>query len=175
MANRVLPLFLDRIISVLAYLLPLVEALYFFSARIFLYPGDENMKIFFLKYLQPVILLYTDNMYLCFMFTILAFTMCVNNAIPISGTKLRLTKFLRINVVQGILVEVFITAIGQIFVMCPGFIKNSVIGTFISGGCFFGIVMLVLYATFLIIIGRYPRIPIITESARLQTWAADNL
>jgi hypothetical protein len=94
---------------------------------------------------------------------------------PITGTKLRLTKFLRINVVQGVLVEVFITAIGQVFVMCPPFIRNSLIGTFISNGCFFGIVLLVLYSTFLILIGRYPRIPIVTESARLQTWAADNL
>lgn len=175
MSNRMLPLYLDRIISVMAYLLPLVEALYFFSARIFLYPGDENMRVFFLKYFQPVILFYTDNMYLCFILTIVAFMICVNNALPITGTKLRLTKFLRINVVQGILVEVFITAIGQVFVMCPSFIKNSVIGTFISSGCFFAIVGLVLYSTFLIIIGRYPRIPIITESARLQTWAADNL
>lgn len=175
MANRMLPLYLDRVVSLLAYLLPLVEALYFFSARIFLYPGDENMKVFFLKYFQPIILFYQSNMYLCFIFTILAFMMCVNNAVPITGTRLRLTKFLRINVVQGILVEVFITAIGQVFVMSPSFIKNSVLGTFISGGCFFGIVGLVLYSAFLIILGRYPRIPIITESARLQTWAADNL
>jgi hypothetical protein len=175
MSNRMLPLYMDRIISVMAYLLPLVEALYFFSARIFLYPGDENMRVFFLKYFQPVILFYTDNMYLCFILTIVAFMICVNNALPITGTKLRLTKFLRINVVQGILVEVFITAIGQVFVMCPSFIKNSVIGTFISSGCFFAIVGLVLYSAFLITIGRYTRIPIITESARLQTWAADNL
>lgn len=173
--NRRLPLVFDRIVSIAAYFLPLVEALYFFSARIFLYQEDENLKIFFLKYLKPIVSFYQENMYLSFMFTIFVFMVCVNNSIPIIGTKLRLTKFLRINVVQGILVEVFITAIGQVFVMCPTFIKNSILGTFISNGCFFAIIGLVLYSAFLIMLGRYPRIPIITASAHLQTWAADNL
>nr|YP_009550206.1 Ycf60 [Tisochrysis lutea]YP_009873597.1 hypothetical chloroplast RF60 [Isochrysis galbana]AZW07325.1 Ycf60 [Tisochrysis lutea]QKW88480.1 hypothetical chloroplast RF60 [Isochrysis galbana] len=174
MESRRLPVILERGGSLLAYILPLVEAIYFFGARIFLYPNDTNLKIFFLKYLQGVVLFYQSNMYLCFGLTITIFMICTNNSIPIIGTKLPLTRFIRMNVVQAVLVQVFITCIGQVFLISPNFIKNSVLGTFIANGCFFAIVGLVFYSAFLIALGRYPRIPIITESARLQTWAGEN-
>jgi len=61
MESRRLPVILERGGSLLAYILPLVEAIYFFGARIFLYPNDTNLKIFFLKYLQGVVLFYQSK------------------------------------------------------------------------------------------------------------------
>jgi hypothetical protein len=165
---------LEKGLSFLAYGMPLMEALYFFGPRVFLYSGDVNLKNFFFTYLRGPIMIYQDYIGLSFFFTVAIFGICSRNTLPMSKTKLGLTDFLRINVMQGALVQVMFTCGGQIFQLSPLWFKYGILGSFISHGCIFGIFGLVLYSAFLIFaLKRFPLIPIVTASARIQMWIYD--
>ena len=174
--KRALPIIVERGLPILAYIFPLMETLYFFSTRVFLYTDNVDLKIFFLKYIQGIVLIYQNNIYASFFLSVAVFSTCSRNALPLTNTPLPLTKFMRLNIIQAILIEIAITCVGQIFLLSPSIIKNGLLGTLISNGCFMGVFLLILYSSFLIMLGRVPRLPIITQSARFNVqrgWLSD--
>jgi hypothetical protein len=173
MSYRRFPYAVDKILSMLAYVLPMIETLYFFGDRVFLYSGDLTLKLFYFKYLSGAILFYQSHIYIGFGVTLAVFQLCARNSIPMAKGRLGLSKFLRLNVLQAVLTQVLVTCSGQVFILSPGWVRFTILGTFISNAIMIGVSGLVLYAIFLISIGRYPLIPIITASARLQIMMRD--
>lgn len=168
MTYRRFPYAVDKILSMLAYGLPMIETLYFFGDRVFLYSGDLTLQVFYFKYLSAPILFYQSHIYVFLFITLAVFQLCARNSIPMSEGRLGLSRFLRLNVLQAILLQVLITCSGQVFVLSPGWVRLTIMGSLISTSFMIGVGGLVLYAIFLITIGRYPLIPIITASSRLQ-------
>ena len=79
-----------------------------------------------------------------------------------------MTKFVRFNVIQAILLNIIVTCLGIVFGYLPVIIRESVLGVMISNAIYLGIVLTMLYSALLIFYGRYPRIPVLSEAAKLQ-------
>jgi len=69
---------------------------------------------------------------------------------------------------QAILLEIVIAMIGQIWNLSPTLLKNGLFGTFVANACLVGLVGLIVYSSFIIALGRYPRLPVISGAARVQ-------
>ena len=81
----------------------------------------------------------------------------------------RLTKFVRFNIIQAILLAIVSQAINQLYYLAPLFVRETILGTFISNACYGGITLAILYCMFIIFLfGDYPRLPIVTDAAKIQ-------
>ena len=89
------------------------------------------------------------------------FIVCSRGSVP-------LTKFLRFNVIQAILLNIICSCSGVIFSFLPIVLRESMIGIIFANFLFLGVVLIIAYSSLLIVYGRYPRIPILSEAAKLQ-------
>ena len=89
------------------------------------------------------------------------FIMCSRGRVP-------LTKFVRFNVIQAILLNIVCSCSGVVFTFLPIVLRESALGVIFANFLFLGIVLLIAYASLLISYGRYPRIPFLSEAAKLQ-------
>ena len=89
------------------------------------------------------------------------FNVCSRGMLPLS-------KFARFNIIQAILVNILCSVEGQIYVALPLIIRQSTLGTIICTGSFFLVVLTIFYCSFLVLLGKYPVIPIVTDAAFLQ-------
>ena len=89
------------------------------------------------------------------------FLVCGRGSVP-------LTKFLRFNVIQAILLSIICSCSGVIFTFLPIVLRESMLGVIFANFLFLGIVLLIGYSSLLIVYGRYPRIPILSDAAKLQ-------
>jgi uncharacterized membrane protein len=81
---------------------------------------------------------------------------------------IRLTKFVRFNVIQAILLNIVCQCIGSIYGFLPIILRESTLGVLLANFFYFGTIIIMAYSSFLIFCGRYPKIPILTEAAKLQ-------
>ena len=106
--------------------------------------------------------IYQDNTYFAFALMIGIFFICSKGSLPLS-------KFVRFNIIQAILLYIICSCVGQILgIYCPAFIRESTIGIVLANFVYLGTIVLILYSSVLILFGRYPRIPVISEAARIQ-------
>ncbi len=175
--RTLLPLIIERGFPILAYSIPLAESIYFFAHRVCLYTNNISLKLLFLQTLKPIAMFYSNNLYAIFFTVCYIFAACSANRLPLSRLLptregkpicLNLSKFTRINVMQAILLEIVIAMIGQIWNLSPTLLKNGLFGTFVANACLVGLVGLIVYSSFIIALGRYPRLPIISGAARVQ-------
>jgi len=89
------------------------------------------------------------------------FIICSRGTLP-------LTRFVRYNVIQAILLNIICSCIGSIFGYFPLGIRETIIGNLIANSVYLGTIILILYASTLILFGRYPTIPVLSEAAKLQ-------
>ena len=61
-----------------------------------------------------------------------------------------------------------IIALLVIFSFLPIVLRESMIGIIFANFLFLGVVLIIAYSSLLIVYGRYPRIPILSEAAKLQ-------
>jgi len=88
----------------------------------------------------------------------------------VSGGSIRLTKFVRFNIIQAILFDIGLTCVGQIYTLCPlEFRESFLIRNLIINPFALGVLFVILYCCILILLGRYPKFPIFTDAARLHT------
>ena len=89
------------------------------------------------------------------------FIVCSRGSVP-------LTKFVRFNIIQAILLNIVCSCSGVVFTFLPIVLRESMIGIIFANFLFLGIVLLIAYSALLIAYGRFPRIPILSEAAKLQ-------
>ena len=147
-------LFAERGLSIAAFIFPFIEVASYFGPKVFLSTENDDLRIFYLNYLIKMTSFYTDNSLLIFIFMIWIFIVCSRGSVP-------LTKFLRFNVIQAILLNIICSCSGVIFSFLP-------IGIIFANFLFLGVVLIIAYSSLLIVYGRYPRIPILSEAAKLQ-------
>ena len=119
------------------------------------------MRYLYLRIIAPLSSFYEENIYIIFIVMVGIFLVCSRGSVP-------LTKFLRFNVIQAILLNIICSCIGSIYSFLPLILRETVIGVVLANTFYLGILLIMGYSTILIIYGRYPRIPILSEAAKLQ-------
>ena len=153
--------FAERAISICAFIFPFVEVASYFGPKVFLSTESITLRSFYLNHLVKVSTFYTDNNLLIFIFMVWVFIVCSRGSVP-------LTKFVRFNVIQAILLNIVCSCSGVIFTFLPIVLRESMLGVIFANFLFLGIVLLIAYSALLIAYGRFPRIPILSEAAKLQ-------
>jgi len=151
----------ERVLVIASFIFPFFEISYYFGAKVFLGADNINLKYFYVNYIQKLVSFYEGNIYLIFIAMLVIFLTCSRGTIP-------LTKFVRFNIIQAILLSIICTCIGSIVSFCPLSIREGAIGILLANFLYLGILVLMLYSWLLIVFGRYPKIPVISEAARLQ-------
>jgi len=153
--------FAERGLSICAFIFPFVEVASYFGPKVFLSTESITLRSFYLNHLVKVSTFYTDNNLLIFIFMVWVFIVCSRGSVP-------LTKFVRFNVIQAILLNIVCSCSGVIFTFLPVILRESMLGVIFANFLFLGMVLLIAYSSLLIAYGRFPRIPIISEAAKLQ-------
>ena len=151
----------ERGLSIIAFIFPFVEVASYFGPKVFLSTESIGLRSFYLNYLVKISSFYTENNLLIFIFMVWVFIVCSRGSIP-------LTKFVRFNVIQAILLNIICSCSGVIFTFLPIVLRESMLGVIFANFLFLGIVLLIAYSALLISFGRYPKIPILSEAAKLQ-------
>lgn len=152
---------LDRGLSIAAFIFPFIEVTSYFGPKVFLSADSVALSVFYKNYLEQVTRFYMDNNLLTFIFMVWVFIVCSRGSLP-------LTKFVRFNVIQAILLNIICSCSGVVFSFLPIVLRESMLGIIFSNFLFLGIILLIGYSSLLIANGRYPRIPILSEAAKLQ-------
>lgn len=151
----------ERGLSIIAFIFPFVEIVSYFGPKVFLSAESVALRSFYSNYIEKISRFYTDNNLLIFIFMVWVFIVCARGSVP-------LTKFLRFNIIQAILLNIICSCSGVVFTFLPIVVRESMLGSIIANFLFSGIVLLILYSSLLIAYGRFPRIPILSEAAKLQ-------
>jgi len=151
----------ERLIAILAFVFPFTEISYYFGAKVFLGTESMALKLFYLNYIAKLASFYEANVYLVFAVMISVFIICSRGTV-------RLTKFVRFNIIQAILLNIVCSCIGSIYSFLPIVMRESTLGILLANFLYLGTVVIMAYSSFLIFCGRYPKIPVLTEAAKLQ-------
>ena len=154
-------LFVERSLSILAFIFPFIEVSSYFGPKVFLSTESVALRSFYLNHLVKISTFYTENNLLIFIFMVWIFIVCSRGSLP-------LTRFVRFNIIQAILLNIICSCSGVIFTFLPIVLRESMIGVIFSNFLFLGIMLLISYSSLLIAYGRYPKIPIISDAAKLQ-------
>ena len=153
--------FLERSLSIAAFIFPFVEIVSYFGPKVFLSTESFALKSFYVNYIEKIARFYTGNNLLIFFFMVWVFIIC-------SRRSSRLTKFVRFNVIQAILLNIVYACAGVVFTFLPILLRESMLGLIIANLLFFSMVLLSAYCTLVISSGRMPVIPVVSEAAKAQ-------
>ena len=151
----------ERILSITAFIFPFFETMSYFGPKVFL--GTENVILqdIYLNSLEEATNFYTENNLLIFIFMVWLFIICSRGLV-------RLTKYVRFNIIQAILLNIICSCVGLAFSFLPIVLRESLLGLIFSNFLFLSIVLILGYCSLLIAYHRYPELPIVTEAAKLQ-------
>jgi uncharacterized membrane protein len=153
--------FLERGMSIVAFIFPFIEVASYFGPKVFLNTGSFALKSFYFNHIAKIARFYADNSILVFIFMIWVFIMCSRRSSPF-------TKFVRFNVIQAILLNIVCACLGVIFSFLPIVLRESMFGFIFANLSFFSIVLLMGYSSLLIAYGKLPVIPVVSEAAKTQ-------
>ena len=98
-----------------------MEISYYFGSKVFLNTENLALKIFYFKYIAKLSSFYEANVYLGFIVMVAIFIICSRGTIA-------LTKFVRFNIIQAILINIICSCIGSIFAYTPiVYVKASLV------------------------------------------------
>ena len=152
---------LERGLSIATYIFPFLEITVYFSSRVCYSSNDIGLKIIYQNYLFPLMVFYEKNVYLIFIGMVGIFLMCSRKSLP-------LTKFLRFNVLQAILLDIICACVGQIYMACPTVFKLSPFGIMFANFIFLGTFCWIMYSILIISLGRFPVLPVISRAANIH-------
>lgn len=153
--------FIERGLSIMAFAFPFVEVVSYFGPKVFLSADSFALKVFYVNYIEKISRFYAENNLLIFFVMVWVFIVC-------SRRSSRLTKFVRFNVIQAILLNIICACFGVIFTFLPIVLRESMIGIILANLLFFSICLLIGYSSLLIAYGRLPVIPVVSEAAKIQ-------
>ena len=151
----------ERLIAIIAFIFPFTEISYYFGAKVFLSTENLTLKLFYLNNITKLTSFYEANVYLVFTLMVGIFIVCSRGTI-------QLTKFVRFNIIQAILLNIICSCIGSIYAFLPIVLRESTFGILLANFIYMGITLTMAYSAFLICFGRYPTIPILSDAAKLQ-------
>ena len=152
---------LERGLSIATYIFPFLEITVYFSSRVCYSSNDIGLKVIYANYLYPLMLFYEKNVYLIFIAMVAIFLMCSRKSLP-------LTKFLRFNVLQAILLDIICACVGQIYMACPTVFKLSPFGIMFANFIFLGTFCWIMYSILIISRGRSPVLQAISRALNIH-------
>ena len=155
----------ERGLSIAAFIFPFVEVVSYFGPKVFLNTDSVALRMFYSTYIEKLSRFYTDNNLLIFIFMVWVFIVCVRGS---QSGNFPLTKYVRYNVIQAILLNIVCSCSGVVFTFLPIVLRESMVGVIFANFLFLGIVLLIAYSSLLIAYGRFPKIPILSDAAKLQ-------
>ena len=159
--KKLLSTLCERGLAMVAFYFPFIEISCYFGPKVFLSTDSPVLRSFYSNYIVKLPSFYSDNNLLIFIVMIWLFIGCSRGTFPVS-------KFVRFNVIQAILLNIICTCIGVVFNFLPIAMRESVFGTLFSNSLYLGMILLLCYSALLIVYGKYPLIPVISEAAKLQ-------
>lgn len=159
--KKTLQTIIDRTVSIVAFIFPFIEIVSYFGPKVFLGIESRALRGLYVNYLLNLSNFYTNNSLIIFIFMVWIFIACSRGSLPLS-------KFARFNIIQAILLNIICACIGMTFTYFPIVVRESLIGVAFANFLFLGTILLIAYASLLIIYGRFPSIPIISEAAKIQ-------
>jgi len=154
-------LVLERFACMFSYIFAFVEINTAFAVKVFLNSDSKLLKYFYVNYIAKLVNLYIQNVYLCFAGMLVIF-------ISASRGNMGGSKFARFNIIQAILLNIICSCVSAVFPLIPVLIRESAIGLLLANFLYLGTIVLIIYSCVLIGFGRYPKIPVLSEAARLQ-------
>ena len=154
----------ERIVSLVGLIFPFLEVHVVLGPKVLCNTNNADFNIFFKTHLVgPIAELYSNqaNHMISFILMVIVFDACVRKTIP-------LTLFSRFNIIQGVLLDVICSFLGITYSQLSYLVRESTFGELLANVASFGIVGFILYSIFMILFGRYPKIPIVSEGARLN-------
>ena len=153
-----------KLVCVSSLIFPWCEINMYYGPRCVMSMHNVDLQIFWLEKLMPIFQFYEKSLFLVFWVMISYFIACVYNE---WGTqKIKATKYVRFNVIQGILLNVFVAAWYQIWVLFPIVLRESLFGLSIANGMYLFVHGAMLYIVIHVIYGKYALMPIFSEGAR---------
>ena len=153
--------FEERGLSIAAFIFPFLEVVSYFGPKVFLNTDSVALRMFYSTYIEKLSRCYTDNNLIIFLFMVWVYTVCARGSLP-------LTKYVRYNVIQAILLNVVCSCSGVVFTYLPIVIRESMVGILLANYLFLGIILLIAYSSLLIAYGRFPKIPVLSDAAKLS-------
>ena len=153
--------FWERGLSIAAFIFPFVEVVSYFGPKVFLNTDSVVLRIFYSTYIEKLARFYTDNNLIIFLFMVWVYTVCARGSLP-------LTKYVRYNVIQAILLSVVCSCSGVVFTFLPIVLRESMVGVIFANFAFFSIVLLIAYSSLVIANGQFPKIPVVSDAAKIQ-------
>ena len=151
----------ERGVSIVAFYFPFVEVVCYFGPKVYFNTDSVVLRMFYLTYVEKLARFYHDNNLIMFIFMVWVFTVCARGSFP-------LTKYVRYNIIQAILLNVVCSCSGVVFTFLPIVIREGMVGIVFANSLFWNIILLIAYSSLLIAYGRYPKIPILSEAAKIQ-------
>jgi hypothetical protein len=160
----------ERGLAILAYIFPFVEISSTLALKVFLSADSQFLRYFYFNFVTPATDFYRGNIYLCFAVMLGIFITCAKGKVPFTNgkKKIPLTDFVRFNVIQAVLLNVVASCISVIYADIPMVIQESSIGLILATGLYLWVLMLIATSIIVIIFGRYPTIPVISQAAKFQ-------
>jgi hypothetical protein len=151
----------ERFLAMAAFIFPFLEVNLYWGAKVFMGTESAPLKIFWFSYLAPCVNFYQNNIYLVFIVMVAVFISC-------SRGTLSLTKYVRFNAIQAILLNILTACAGQVWSYLPIFMRESTIGLIMANSIYLLVMGTVGYCILLIAYEKYPRLPVVSEGARLN-------
>lgn len=152
----------ERLFAITALIFPIMEVIFYFSGKVFLMGSQSSgLKAFYMAYLLPISTIYQNNSTIIFGILVFIF-------IQASKGRPFLTKFIRFNIVQSCLLSIVCQCTGGLFYVIPKSLLYGSVGYFAATVIFFSFLGVIMYSAGSIAAGRYPKIPVITNAAKLH-------
>ena len=151
----------ERSAAILAFSFAFMDLSSAFAMKVFLSPNVNFLTYLYVTYIAKLVTFQNTHSFLIFGLMLGIFIGCSRGVIP-------LNKYLRFNIIQAVLVDIICTCINSIYPLLPVEIRESSIGLILANFFYLGLITIILYCSIIIMFGRYPRIPVLSEAARLQ-------
>ena len=153
---------IDRLGSIIPYLLPLLEGLQNFGQQI-LPDYPFGIMTIYKKTFMPLVLFYVTHPALAFIAFFVLYYLFVRARSPLPNRP-----FIRFNVLQSILLFLINSLLGAIFRALPIEFRMSLYGLMFCNTLFWFVLSTISYSIFKSLEGKYAKIPVISQAVRMQ-------
>ena len=153
---------IDRLGSIIPYLLPFLEGLQNFGQQI-LPDYPFGIMTIYKKTFMPLVLFYVTHPALAFIAFFVLYYLFVRAKSPLPNRP-----FIRFNVLQSILLFLINSLLGAIFRALPIEFRMSLYGLMFCNTLFWFVLSTIFYSIFKSLEGKYARIPVISQAVRMQ-------
>nr|YP_009313813.1 Hypothetical protein ycf60 [Hommersandiophycus borowitzkae]SCW22067.1 Hypothetical protein ycf60 [Hommersandiophycus borowitzkae] len=153
---------IDRLCSIPAYGLPLLEGLQNFGQQI-LPDYPFSLMSLYKTTLMPLVIVYVTHPNWAFIVFLLLYYLFVKPNSPIPNRP-----FLKFNVIQAILLFLINSLLGATFRALPIEFRMSLYGLMLCNTLFWFVLLTITYSVIKSVQGKYAKIPVISQAVKIQ-------